>query len=141
MHPDLWQRRVADWPEVDVCSVDLGDRWEVTRWEPGGPVVYLHRRLTQVQQRAALTHALEHLDRGAPCASLRATIEQRVVAATARWLLPDLTAIADSISAFDGDLRRVAHELWVPFHILLDRLRGLDAAEARVIDDWLTRVA
>jgi len=134
MIPNPWRRLRTDWPAVEVHEADLGHRWEVTRWEAAGPRIYLHEDLTQVQRRAALTHALEHLDRGAPCESLRAAIEQRVVDATARWLLPDAEVIAAAMTAYDDDLHRAAHELWVPFHVLVDRIHTLTEDEWALID-------
>jgi hypothetical protein len=142
MRPNPWDRLSADWPDVVVEHVDLGHRWERTVWRTDGSVViYLHRDLTQVQRRAALTHALEHLERGAPCESLRASIEQRVVDATARWLLPDVEVLAAAIGAYDCELHRVAHELWVPFRILIDRIKTLTEDEWIYIDKHREGVA
>jgi hypothetical protein len=141
MIPNPWQRLREDWPDVRIERTDLGHRWELTRWERPVPVIYLHQNLTQVQERAALTHACEHLDRGAPCESLRASIEQRVVDATARWLLPDAEVLAAAIAAYDSDLHRVAHELWVPFHVLIDRIHTLTEDEWVYIDKRRDEVA
>lgn len=126
--PHPWRRLGDDWPEVRVVRADLGHRWEITRWENPHPVVYLHQELNQVQRRTAVAHACEHLDRGVPCETLRASIEARVVAATARYLLPDLDQIADALAIYDA--RRAAEELWVPWGVLVDRLNGLSDAES-----------
>lgn len=128
MTPHPWRRLAEDWPAVDVRFIDLGARWELTRWESPYPVIYLHSGLTQVQRRAAVTHATEHLILGPPPAYLRASVERRVVAATARYLLPDLEALADALATYDA--RRAAHELWVPWGVLVDRLNALSDAES-----------
>lgn len=125
-----WQRLAADWPGIPVRYEDLGaeHRHGLSRWFDGRPVeIVLHERLTQVQRRCALAHELEHLERGAPCESLRASIERRVIASTARYLLPNLDLLAEAIAVYD--LRRAAHELWVTFPIVVDRLRGLNDRE------------
>lgn len=129
--PNPWRRLAEDWPEVRVEYSDLGQRWERTRWELGGPVIHLHERLLQVQARYAVAHATEHLVRGAPCESLRASIEARVLADTARWLLPDLDKVADVLAAYD--LRAAASELWVPWQCLVDRLNGLSDDESEYV--------
>jgi hypothetical protein len=128
MTPNPWRRLADEWPAVRVEHVDLGERWECTRWESAGPVIYLHEDLLQVQRRYAIAHACEHLDRGAPCRTLRAAIEARVVTATAKWLLPDLDKIVDVLSCYD--LRAAASELWVPWGCLVDRLNNLSDAES-----------
>jgi hypothetical protein len=58
---------------------------------------------------------------------LRATIERKVVDATARYLLPDIDLIADAMAVYDD--HRAAHELWVPYRILIDRLKGMSDAD------------
>lgn len=122
-----WQRLAAEWPHIPVNYEDLGNvhKHGVSRWAADGkPLeIVLHERLTQVQRRCALAHELAHLDRGAPCESLRASIERRVIAETARYLLPDLDLLAAALAVYD--LRRAANELWVTFPVLVDRLRGL----------------
>jgi hypothetical protein len=125
-----WQRLAEDWPAVPIRYLDLGSRFVHGRsvWKRGRPVeVQLHSALNQVQRRCTLAHELEHLDRGAPCETLRATIERRVVHATARYLLPDLDLVSSAIEVYD--LHRAANELWVTFPVLVDRLRGLTAKE------------
>lgn len=137
-----WQRLAEEWPHVSVTYADLGSPYKhgATRWKAGRPVaVILHERLTQVQRRCTLAHELEHLDRGSPCESLRASIEQRVIRATAKYLLPDLSLIADAVGLYD--LHRAADELWVTFPVLVDRLRAMTDAELRMISDGRESVA
>lgn len=130
MDVNPWQRLAEDWPGIDVRYGDLGSahRHGLTRWKRGRPIeVVLHHRLTQVQRRCALAHELEHLDRGAPCESLKATIERRVLNATARYLLPDLELVAHTLDVYGW--HRAADELWVTFPVLVDRLRNLTESE------------
>ena len=126
MQVNPWQRLAEDWPHLQVVYRDLGSQYRhgETRWKRGEPqAVVLHQDLTQVQRRCALAHELEHLDRGAPCESLKAKVEARVVRATARYLLPDLTVVSAALECYD--MHRAAAELWVTFPILVERLRGL----------------
>lgn len=127
MTPNPWRRLAADYPDVEVRYANLGFRWAETHWTPDGAYIVLHRDLNQVQRRAGIAHEVEHLDRGAPCRTLRATIERRVIDATARYLLPDLEVIGDALMAYDQ--RRAADELWVPHRILVDRLTGMSDAD------------
>jgi len=129
MKVNPWQRVAEDWPGIPVTYADLGPhRYGESHWKRGHPIgIVLHEQLTQVQRRCTLAHELEHLDRGAPCAALRASIERRVLTDTARYLLPDLDVLADMLAVYD--LRRVADEMWVTFPVLVDRLRGLTDRE------------
>jgi hypothetical protein len=133
MSVNPWQRLAEEWPRVPVVYADLGPhRYGESRWKAGRPVgIVLHRRLTQVQRRCTLAHELEHLDRGAPCETLRASIERRVINATARYLLPNLDLLAETLGAYD--LRRAADELWVTFPVLVDRLRSLTDKELEYV--------
>lgn len=124
MTPHPWQRLARDWPDVNVTYADLGHRWGVTRWWPNGTKqIVLHQDLNQVKRRCVIAHECEHLDRGAPCETLRASIERQVISATARYLIPDLDILGETLGVYD--LRRAANELWVTFPVLVDRLNGL----------------
>lgn len=128
VYVDPWQRLGRHYPAVAVRYADLGMDWGRALWLDGRPMeIVMHQRLTQVQRRVTLAHELEHLDRGAPCDTLRATIERRVLDATARYLLPDLDLVARTVAVYD--LHRAAHELWVTVPVLIDRLRGLSVSE------------
>lgn len=136
MQVNPWQRLAEDWPRVQVLYDDLGSQHKhgVSRWKRGKPIaVVLHRDLTQVQRRCVLAHELEHLDRGAPCETLRASIERRVVTATAKYLLPDLDVLAQTIAVYD--LRRAAEELWVTWPVLIDRLRSMTDRELEYVTE------
>lgn len=109
--------------------------WGLTRWVSGRPVeIVLNCELTQVQRRVTIAHECEHLDRGAPCASLQASIEQRVLQATARYLLPDLDVLGQHLAVYD--LHRVADELWVTWPVLVDRLNGLSDDESLYVHSF-----
>ncbi|MGN6609946.1 MAG: hypothetical protein ACTHMS_23420 [Jatrophihabitans sp.] len=133
VYPDPWKRFARDWPDIPIKFADLGDIWALTRWRDGRPIdVLLHSRLTQVERRVAITHECEHLDRGAPCQTLKASIEQRVITATARWLLPDIHRLADALAVYD--MHRAATELWVTFPLLMDRIKSLTEQEWLIIE-------
>lgn len=131
-HP--WKRLADDWPQIHVLHEDLGPhRMGSSRWLAGRPVgIVLHRGLSQVERRCVLAHELEHFDRGQPCATLRASIEARVLRDTARYLLPDLDEIAKALATYDS-LYQSAAELWVTFPVLVDRLNGLTDAESEYV--------
>jgi hypothetical protein len=140
MKVNPWLRLAEDWPQMPVTFLDLGSihRHGVTRWYEGQPVaLMLHYQLTQVQRRCTLAHELEHLDRGAPCDTLKASIERRVITATAKYLLPDLDMLADMLAVYD--LRRAADELWVTFPVLVDRLRGMTDRELEYVTERRSR--
>lgn len=140
MVPNPWQRFADDWPDVGVSYADLGHRWGVTRWPAGGtPQIVLHEGLNQVKRRCVLAHELEHLDRGAPCRTLKAQIERRVINATAVYLLPDLELVARTIAVYD--LRRAAEELWVTWQVLVERLNALTDAESDYVHSRRDAVA
>lgn len=134
MFPDPWARLACDWPDVEVRYEDLGRRWEVTRWYADRPpMIALHKDLYQVEARAALTHGIEHLEFGAPCETLRASIERRVIDATARWLLPDVDQIAVAMATYEST-HLAAHDLWVPHFVLIDRIKCFTEEEWLVIE-------
>lgn len=131
MDVNPWRRLAEDWPGVPVVYADLGSqhRHGLAKWKRSRPVeIALHERLTQVQRRCALAHELEHLDRGAPCETLRASIERRVLNSTARYLLPDVDLLADMLNMYDW--HKAADEMWVTFPVLVDRLKNLTGREA-----------
>lgn len=134
MLPNPWRRFAEDWPQLHVEYADLGFRHGLTRWVGCHPVaVVLHSALTQRQRRVAIAHECEHLDRGRPCETLRATIEQRVLDATAKWLLPDLDQIAEIVAVYD--LHQAAEALWVTYPCLVDRFRCMSNDELEYVLD------
>lgn len=132
MQVNPWQRLAEDWPQITVRYADLGTRWGQTRWVRGTPrEIVLHEALTQVQRRVTIAHECEHLERGAPCDTLKASIERRVLNATAKYLLPDVDLLAGALAVYD--LHRAADELWVTFSTLVDRLKTLSDAELEYV--------
>lgn len=132
MQVNPWQRLAEDWPGITVKYEDLGARWGVTKWRRDKPIgIALHSRLTQVQRRVTIAHECEHLDRGAPCETIKASVERRVLAATAKYLLPDLELVAGMLAVYD--MHRAADELWVTFPVLVDRLRSLSDLELTIV--------
>lgn len=140
MHPNPWDRLGSDWPEIPVRYATLGGPWGLTRWINGRPrEIVLNCELTQVQRRVTIAHECEHLDRGMPCASLQASIEQRVLSATARYLIPDLEVLGRTVAVYD--LHRAAEELWVTFPVVVDRLNGLSDEESLYVHNFYEETA
>lgn len=134
MHPDPWKRLANDWPDVRIEHDDLLGLWAETRWMRSGRiVVVLDTRLNQVERRVCIAHECEHLDRGQPHGTLRASAETRVRQATARWLVPDLEILAETVAVYD--LHQAAEQLWVTFPVLVDRLNGLTDTESNYVHE------
>ena len=96
--------------------------------------IWMDRRLGQVERRCTLAHELEHLRRGHRGCQDEKT-ESTVVAAAARYLLPDPRVVAEALVWAWGDLTVAAEELWVDEPTLRARLdaRHLHPAERAVI--------
>lgn len=140
--PNPWRRAADDWPHIQIVRRDLGDRTRrgETRWLNGEPIaIALHTCLNQRERRSTLAHELEHLDRGQPCGTLRAAIEARVRAATARYLIPDVEHLGRTLSIYD--LRQAAVELWVTYPVLIDRLNHLSDAESLYVHSFREGIA
>ena len=97
-----------------------------------GERVWLHDGLSQVERRCVLAHELEHVRRGHHEAQ-PAAVEREVRRAVARYLLPDLAAVAGAL-AWAHDRVEAAEELWVTEAVLQDRLDGLTEAERAWLD-------
>lgn len=110
----------------------------ITSWEESDPVIYLSHRLSKIQRRCVLAHELQHIERGQPCLDRAMLDEQRVVAATARWLLTDFAAVCDVVSRMD--IRQAAASLLVTRRVLTDRLDDLNAAEIAQLGEVLPRL-
>lgn len=103
----------------------------------GRIVIVLDRHLNQVERRVCIAHETRHLERGAPCGSLRSWDETKVRNATARWLIPSIDVLAEAVTTYD--YHRAADELWVTFPVLIDRLNGLTDAESDYVHSSLGR--
>lgn len=100
----------------------------------GERVIWLDRRLGQVERRCTLAHELEHVRRGhRGCQGEQ--VERSVEAAASRYLLPDPHPIADALVWASGDVDVAADELWVTAGTLRARLdpRHLHPAERAII--------
>lgn len=132
MDVNPWQRLAEDWPHVQVVYEDLGPRWGLARWRHGRPwQIALHHDLNQVERRVTVAHECEHFVQGFACETLKASAERRVLKATARYLLPDLDLLADTLAVYDW--HRAADELWVTFPVLVDRLKNLTDTEVQQV--------
>jgi hypothetical protein len=129
MPPHPWDRLRVDWPHVDVLEEDLGTQWAETRWlRSGRMLIVLNQRLNQAERRVCVTHECAHLEYGRPHGTLKFSEEAKVRNAAARWLLPDLDVIGETLATYDA--HRAAEELWVTFPVLIDRLNDLSDAES-----------
>lgn len=96
----------------------------------GTDVIWMDRRLMQMERRCALTHELVHLDQGHHGCQPRA-IEHAVRAEVARLHIP-LEALVHAMP-WALSLEDLADELWVTPMVLMDRLGGLTPAERTVL--------
>lgn len=104
-------------------------------WSATGATIYLSHTLARIQRRVVLAHEVQHLERGQPCAALSKLDEERVVAATARWLLPDFAEVCDLLATHD--IRLAAADLAVTRRVLTDRLDDMNQAEAAMLGNAL----
>lgn len=138
MRPDPWAQLAVSWPEVEVRVANLTSQWGLTIWHATGASIYLSHTLGRIQRRVVLAHELQHLERGQPCASLLSVDEDRVIASTARWLLPDFAEVCETLA--EQDIRAAAQHLMVTRRVLTDRLDDMNEAEAAMLGDVLKTV-
>jgi hypothetical protein len=131
VRPDPWTRLSEEWPAVEVHIANLPSHWGLTVWCATGATIYLSHTLRRVQRRVVLAHELQHLERGQPCAELSKLDEARVVAATARWLLPDFAEVCELLA--EKDVRQAAAEMQVTRRVLTDRLDDMNAGEVAML--------
>lgn len=93
-----------------------------------GRRVWLAAGQSQVQGRCTIAHERVHLDRGHNGCQPPA-VEESVRREVARWLIPDVRALADAMAWASGHVDEAADELWVTSVVLQDRLRWLHPAE------------
>jgi citrate lyase beta subunit len=96
----------------------------------GIDIIWMDKRLDQVERRCTLTHELIHVERKHTGCQL-AAVELEVSMETARRLIP----IADLANALQWSTRpyELADELWVTQNVLTDRLRGLAPEELQIL--------
>lgn len=123
-------------PEVKIrLRADLGTRWGQTVWREGVPEIHLAVDLGKIQRRCTLAHELHHVMHGPPCRPLCPEDEAEVVEATARFLLPDLRAVAVTLAQLD--LEHAAEALMVTRNVLTERLDGLTDDELVEVSEQL----
>lgn len=96
--------------------------------------IYMRPDLSQVERRCALAHELAHIQRGeGTCQS--EDVERQVDNHAARYLLPDIHAVADALVWAGGHIGEAADALWVTRWLLTARLhrRHLHPAEVAII--------
>ena len=118
-------------PSIDLVWGGLPVGW---RGATDGSTIWIAERLTQRERRSTLAHEITHIELGL-LGPQSPVCEERVRVATARWLLPDLDAIADALA--DSTPEEAATDLWVADDILATRLAHLTAGER----DHISRTA
>jgi hypothetical protein len=92
----------------------------------GVRVVWLDKRLQQVERRCTVTHELIHIERGHDgCQAPR--IEYQVCVETARRLIP-IDELCQH-AAWARSIQELADELWVTPEVATDRLQSLTPKE------------
>lgn len=96
----------------------------------GVDIIWMDKRLDQVERRCTLTHELIHIERH-HTGCQPASVELQVCLETARRLIP-IEALAASLrwSTWPAEL---SDELWVTQDVLRDRLRGLTEDELALL--------
>lgn len=96
----------------------------------GVDIIWMDKRLDQVERRCTLTHELIHIERH-HIGCQPASVELEVCLETARRLIP----IEDLASALRWSNRpyELADELWVTPNVLTDRLRALTPEELQLL--------
>lgn len=126
--PDPYRYRAERHSEVRVFIRPMTVHWGETRWDANRlPSIWLAVDLNRTERRCTLAHELGHVEKGAPCRSLCPGDEADVREWTARFLLPDLTALGRAL--VDSDLAGAAEKLDVIPSIIIDRLDSLTAPE------------
>lgn len=96
----------------------------------GVDIIWMDKRLDQVERRCTLTHELIHIERE-HTGCQPASVELEVRMETARRLIP----IEDLASALRWSNRayELADELWVTPSVLADRLRAVTPEEKQLL--------
>ncbi|MSS45325.1 ImmA/IrrE family metallo-endopeptidase [Cutibacterium sp. WCA-380-WT-3A] len=123
-NPWAWLR---SHPDIDLVWGGLPTGW---RGATDGRTIWLAEGLTQRERRCTLAHELTHIRLGL-LGVQSASGEERVRLATARWLLPDLEAVADALA--DSTTQDAALDLWVTDDILHTRLAHLTDSERNLM--------
>ncbi|MCO4256475.1 ImmA/IrrE family metallo-endopeptidase [Pseudarthrobacter cellobiosi] len=96
----------------------------------GVDIIWMDKRLDQVERRCTLTHELIHIERQhIGCQTTSVELEVRLE--TARRLIP-IEALAAALR-WSNRPYELADELWVSADVLKDRLRGLTPDELALL--------
>lgn len=124
-HP--WRTLREQYPHITVRFTELPGRLHGVT---DGRTIWLDERLSQVQRRCALTHEMQHLQRGIIPAS---PAEERICdELAARQLIP-LRALVDGF-CWTRDPGTLATHLWVDRRTLQVRLDTLDPIEVAQLE-------
>jgi len=127
-------------PEVKIfLRHDLGTRWGQTIWRDGVPEIHIAYDLGKIPRRCTLAHELHHVLNGPPCRPLCPDDEADVIEQTARYLLPDLAAVAGAIALHD--ITEAAEILNVTRNVLTERLDSLTEDELFRLGEMLAALA
>lgn len=134
-------RDLAERQELTSTSASLpaGSAW----YFPDELGIVLDRRLQQSQRRSALAHELAHVDLGhvqtagdGPTGSRAARRCERQADQLAAERLITVDQLVEAL-LWSQDERELAEMLWVDVATVRARLRGLSAAEHKLIDERL----
>lgn len=128
MECDPYVDLASNWPDVRIrIRADLGPDAGRTIWGgPADPEIHLAHDLNRLQRRCTLAHEIRHLERG-PSMAGTPQDEQAVIAATARWLIPDVDELAHELLKYD--VTAAAQHMDVLESIIWDRLDTLGKYE------------
>lgn len=135
-HP--WRTAGDRYPHINiVCEHRLPRR---IRGLFDGATIWLCSTLTQAERRSALTHELQHAERGLVGLPYREREERIVDELAARQLIP-LPRLIEALR-WTRNPRELAEELWTDIHTVTVRMATLDPLEVAELeheleDQWL----
>lgn len=116
--PNPWHV-VRDMPHIDIQWVsDLPPK--VRSFTDGVARIWIRTGLQQRERRSSLTHELEHIRAGHTYCQPE-KIERQIRAQAARWLLPSMPAVMDSVCWHGRICDEAAEDLWVDLITLESR--------------------
>ena len=135
-HP--WRTAAERYPHINIVTEHPLPRR--VRGLFDGATIWLCSTLTQAERRSALTHELQHAERGIAAPLYRAREELVVDELAARKLIP-LPGLVEALRA-SRDPYQIAEELWTDAHTVRTRLNTLDPLEVAELehaleDQWL----
>lgn len=131
-HP--W-RTLRDLQHIDLIWTDLP--LGVRGATDGLGRIWVDRQLLQRERRCTLAHELVHIRRRHTEPQPEA-VERSVDREAARWLLPDIKAVGESL-AWAHNLHEAADDLWVTDRFLTIRLEAAHPSEVHYLRERLAR--